>query len=63
MSGSPVFHVEQYPSESLANLAGIYIKGDDAKHVGCLVDAAILVDTLDEAFKRQGGQPASSSLD
>lgn len=50
MSGSPLFHVSQNHEESIASLAGMYIKGDDENNTGLFISSEIIKRMLDEAI-------------
>ena len=49
MSGSPLFHVFQKNKESVARLAGMYIRGDDEKNTGLFISEKIIKQMLDKA--------------
>ena len=50
MSGSPLFRVFQNNKESIARLAGMYIKGDDENNTGLFISSEIIKQMLDKAI-------------
>lgn len=52
MSGSPLFRVSQNNKESIARLAGMYIRGDDEKNTGLFISSNIIKKMLHKACSK-----------